>query len=71
MKTKYEQTLNLVEIEAKAKGELRMIKMDNTQLKIIELSNAEKVSRAKAKEEVPQWVQKAIKSCNIVVEYLN
>ena len=71
LKAKYEQTFNLVDIETKAKGELGMIKMDKTHLNYIELSNPDKLSTAKAKEEVPQIVQNAIKSFNIVVEYLN
>ena len=71
LQAKQEQAFNLEDIENTAKNELGMIKLDKSQICYIELQSPDKLSTAKADEEVPQIVENAIRGLNIVVEYLN
>ena len=68
---KQEKLFNLSEIELKAKNELGMVKLDQSQIQYIELTSPEKLKTAEDDETVPKIVEQAISKLNIIVEYLN
>ena len=71
LEAKQEKLFNLSEIELKAKNELGMVKLDQSQIQYIELTSPEKLKTAEDDETVPKIVEQAISKLNIIVEYLN
>ena len=68
----YETRLNLADIEAYARDELGMVKLDRSQYEYVELSNPEEVEILTGTDEkASDFMSGLVKSFNVVVEYLN
>lgn len=70
LNAKIEKMYNLAEVEQRAKA-AGMIKLDPEQIEYVELKNADMVTISKNEKEVSPLIETALKSFNIVVEYLN
>ena len=71
LRAKQEQIFNLADIESMARGQLGMIKLDKSQITYIESANPDVVNIVDSKKDLPAIVEGALKTFNIVVEYLN
>lgn len=74
MLTEQEKMFSLANIEAYAQQNLGMVKADKSQIEYVELSNPDTIKILKDGEEAADdvgYLQKFMKTFNIVVEYLN
>lgn len=71
LRAKQEQIFNLADVESMARGQLGMIKLDKSQITYIEATNPDVVNIVDNKKDLPAIVEGALKTFNIVVEYLN